>query len=340
MTLITLLLILSLVVFVHELGHFAAAKICGVTVYEFAIGMGPKILSKEKNGTLYSLRALPIGGFVRMKGEDAVEELDEEEWEGSFKSKPALARMFILLAGIFMNFILALVLLLSYFSVIGVPSTLIGEVVPNSPAMQAGIKEKDEILTVNGRKLQRWEDLSRYIAESPNVVEIEVRRSRSAEESENLVFRIMPKTEDNRTVIGVKSEIVRSFPLVVSTAFSTFAMWFVGFFGFLANIFKPNAVKDLVGPVGLYQVVRQVASSGWENLLYLTGYISLNVGIVNLFPIPAFDGGRTVMVLAEMVIRRPLNRRLETALVMGGFMLLVALMLFTFYNDFSRLGIL
>lgn len=341
MTLITLLLILSLVVFVHELGHFAAAKICGVVVYEFAIGMGPKILSREKNGTLYSLRALPVGGFVRMKGEDAMEETDDGDLEGSFKSKPPLARIFILLAGIFMNFVLAIVLLLGYFSLIGVPSTYVGEVIANSPAMLAGINAEDEITIVNGKPLERWENLSKYIADSKGRVEIVVkRRVDTTGKLEERVFTVVPTMEGNRPVIGVKSKIVRNLSIVLSSAFSTFGMWFVGFFGFLANIFKPDAVKDLVGPVGLYQVVGDVASSGWQNLFYLTGYISLNVGIVNLFPIPAFDGGRTVMVVAEMIIGKPLNRKLEMVLIMGGFIVLIGLMLFTFYNDFSRLGIL
>lgn len=341
MTLITLLLILSLVVFVHELGHFVAAKICGVVVYEFAIGMGPKVLSKEKNGTLYSLRALPVGGFVRMKGEDAMEDSEEEDLEGSFKSKPPLARIFILLAGIFMNFVLAITLLLVFFSVIGVPSTVVADVVPGSPAMQAGIQVGDEIVSVNGKRLGKWENLSRYIAESGERAEIVVlRQERHAATWAEHRVEVIPKMEENRLIIGVRSKIVRSIALVVSTALTTFGMWFVGFFGFLANIFKPNVVKDLVGPVGLYQVVGQVASSGWENLLYLTGYISLNVGIVNLFPIPAFDGGRTVMVVAEMMIGKPLNRKLEMALIMGGFMVLIGLMLFTFFNDFSRLGII
>lgn len=323
-------LIISVVVFVHELGHFIMAKRSGVTVHEFAIGMGPTLFSREKNGTKYALRAIPIGGFVSMEGEN-----EESDSEGSFTRKSPLARLGILLAGIFNNFLLGLVLIFIFFCLNGVVTTKIDTPIAGLPAEAAGLAYGDRIEMINGRTVDGWEGVIREIAEDEDgSIDFTVRRG-----EDEISVRIQTVTDpaDGRRIIGIRPLPVKEIGAILSQTISAFWGVFTGVFHLLKNVFRPEVVKDVVGPIGLYRVVGDVGSRGAVNLLFLTGFISINIGIVNLLPIPAFDGGRALMVFAEMVTGKRLNRRLENVLIMAGFVLILFLVVLTFYQDLVRL---
>lgn len=358
MSLIFLILIISLVIFVHELGHFTMAKLCGVTVHEFAIGMGPKLFSKKKGDTLYALRLIPIGGFVRMEGEGLEEEAEEEEaseeavrtvdaeglyveegenapseGEGavvSFADKSPWARLGILLAGVFNNFVFGFILLLIYFLILGSATTTIDKVVEGMPAYEAGLAAGDRILEVEGRQIDEWSDVNRSIQQSGKTrVAIVVQRG-----SERLSLDVdTVKAEDGRLIIGIQSRLSHNFGNSIKNAWALFGMIFTGIFDFFRNLFNPDVVKEVVGPIGLYKVVDEVRMSGLVQLIFLMGYLSINIGIINLFPIPAFDGGRALFVVAELITGKPMNRKLEATLVGIGFALIMVLMVFVFYND-------
>lgn len=329
-------LIITVVVFVHELGHFMMAKKNGVTVHEFAIGMGPIVFSKTKNGTKYSLRMIPIGGFVKMEGEE-----EESDQEGSFTKKSPLARLVILLAGIFNNFLLGFILLLLFFSMTGVTSNTIEVPVSDSPAHLAGMLGGDRIVEIDNHKTESWEDIVAAISSSEGrPLKMLVMRKATADGVEReLHISLSARQEETtgRWIIGIRPRPVKQFGEVFPFAVSSFFGMLTGIFGMLPNLFKSEVAKDLVGPIGLYQVVDDVRQMGIVNLIFLTGFISINIGVINLLPIPAFDGGRALMVLAEMITGKPLNRKLESALIMSGFVIIMLLVVFTFYNDIARL---
>ncbi|MDO4753610.1 MAG: site-2 protease family protein [Bacillota bacterium] len=337
MSIINLLLfflIISVVVFVHELGHFLMAKWNGVTVHEFAIGMGPVLYSREKNGTRYSVRAIPIGGFVSMEGEN--EESDEQ---GSFTQKSPLARLGILLAGVFNNFVLGFLLILLFFSLTGTITNVVLVAGNDTPAYRAGILDGDRIVEINQEKIEKWSEVIQQISSSEDgALEVSIVRERAGAK-ENMRIRIQAEreAETGRWLIGVRPKPVKEFGSVFSQTVTVFLGMFAGIFELLRNIFKPEVTKDLVGPIGLYKVVDDVRQMGLVNLIYLTGFISINIGVINLLPIPAFDGGRSLMVIAEMITGKRLNRKLENTLVIIGFMFILFLVVLTFYNDITRL---
>lgn len=332
-------LIITVVIFIHELGHFAMAKKNGVTVHEFAIGMGPVLFSREKNGTRYSVRAIPVGGFVSMEGEN--EESDEE---GSFTKKSPLARLVILLAGIFNNFVLGFVLLFIFFSLTGVLSNVIevpaGDSIGyDSPAYQAGLMSGDVIMEIDNRKIEHWDEIVQHISESKGeALNISVIRDEAGKEKKlNFSICAVQEEKTGRWLIGIRPRPVRDFGKAFFEAVSAFVAMFTGIFKLLPNLFQKEVARDLVGPIGLYKVVDDVRQMGLIHLVYLTGFISINIGVVNLLPVPAFDGGRALMVVAEMITGRKLNRKLENALIMSGFVIILFLIVLTFYNDISRL---
>lgn len=329
MNIISFVLVLSFIVFVHEFGHFIVAKLNKVKVHEFALGFGPTVLSKQGKETKYALRLLPLGGFVMMEGES--EDSDEE---GSFSRKKPLQRISILLAGPLMNFITSFIVLLIFMSVVGHPTTTLSSVVPNSPAYRAGIQDNDTILAINNTKVDSWNQVIEIISSSniEDTIKLDLRRNNS-EISKNVKPH---KNEQGNVVIGIMTKIGREPGMVMSNTFRTFKSFFTAIGDFLVNIPK-EGVSDVVGPIGLFGFVSQVQQTGAINLLFLVAFISVNVGILNLLPIPAFDGGRILLVLVEMIIRRPINKKIENAVNMLGFALILTLFVFTFYNDIRRL---
>ena len=328
-TLISFIFVFGIIVFAHELGHFATAKWSGIKIHEFSLGMGPAILKKQGKETLYSLRAFPIGGYVKMEGED--EASDDPR---SFSNKKPWQRLIILAAGATMNFILAYVLLVIIMFSVGAPSNTIADIVVDMPAAEAGIMADDKIVSIDGKSISSWEQVTSAINQSEgNTLVIEVLRDGQKE-----TFSITPVLkEDGSYAIGVQTKVLKQVDKAFGMAGDQFKYFFTSIFEFFGSIGKKDVTGELVGPVGLVNIVGEVSKTGLINLLNLAAYISINLGIVNLLPFPALDGGRIIFVLIEMVMGKPVNREKEGYVHFIGFALLMALMVFLVFKDISRL---
>jgi len=328
-TIIAAVFIFGILILAHELGHFAIAKFSGVAVEEFAIGMGPKIFSTEKNNTLYSIRAFPIGGFVKMLGEE-----EEVEDEGSFQKQPLLNRIATIAAGPIMNFILAIILFSIIFFIIGTPTTVIKSVKTGFPAEQAGMMAGDEIIEINGNKIQSWNDVFTLIGSSEeNEKEIKVNRN-----GKILIFNVGTLTdqETGNRIIGITPVNSRNVGSAIIAGIKHTYMVVSMMLSYLVGLIRGKAsTGDIIGPVGIIQMVSQAAKTGIINLLSLAGILSLNLGIINLIPIPALDGSRIMFLLLEGI--RGIEK--ESFIHFIGFVLLLLLMIVVAYRDILRLNL-
>ncbi|MGL5348474.1 MAG: RIP metalloprotease RseP [Peptostreptococcaceae bacterium] len=334
MTIIAAIILFGIIVFIHELGHFLLAKRAGIRIHEFAVGMGPKLFATKKGDTLYSLRLLPIGGYCAMEGEDG-----ESNDPKSFGRKSILQRASVLFAGPFFNIVFAVVLLIPVFIYMGSPSTILGQIIPNSPAQSVGLKVEDKIIDINGNKINSWEDVITSLHSSKGEeVKITVDRDK-----ETKVFKVTPeKNEQGNYVIGIAYKPNKNFFTAIGSAFTTtvdMTKQMIQFFGQLFTGTVPGGVENAVtGPVGVISIVSDQASKGIFNLMYIGAVISLNLGILNLLPIPALDGGRLVMLAIEGIRGgKKLDPNKEAAIHMVGFALLMGFMVFITYKDIVRL---
>ncbi|MGL5328445.1 MAG: RIP metalloprotease RseP, partial [Peptostreptococcaceae bacterium] len=296
MTIIVALLVFSAIVFIHELGHFLFAKINGVKVHEFAIGMGPKLFSIKKD-TEYSVRLLPLGGFVSMEGED-----EDSKDPRSFGQKSILQRASIIFAGPFFNIVLTIILFIPIFMFIGNQTTTLANVTENGPAFKAGIRAGDTIEAINGEEVKTWQDVIHSLNKSDgSEVKISVDRNGNDEE-----LKVTPqKTEDGRYVIGIETKVERSFISSIKNSFATtweMAVQMVTFVGQLVTGTIPGGLENSVsGPLGVINIVSEAAKTGIVNIMYIAAVLSLNLGILNLVPFPALDGGRLFMLGLEAI---------------------------------------
>lgn len=335
------LALLSFVVIVHELGHFTVAKLCGIKVLEFAVGMGPLIFSVTRGETRYSLRMIPIGGFVSMLGEnsdsydeDGSEELEkQEQYERSFANKPPLQKLAVLLAGIFNNMIIGILLMMAYFVINGSVSNVIDAPIAGKPAELAGLMSGDKVVRINGEAVNSWYDVTKLISGSESA-SISVAVDRAGQFVEFGVTA--EQSDDGRFIIGIMPLLQHDLLSSFRASFSAFGEMVVGTVKGFAGLFASGG-QDIVGPIGLYRVVGEVREYGYTPMLMLAGSISISIGLVNLLPIPVLDGGRAVIVLGEMVTRRKLNRKVEGALMLAGIALIFMLMGFAFYNDIANI---
>ena len=334
MTIIAAILLFWIIVFIHELGHFLFAKRAGIKIHEFAVGMGPKLISKQKGETLYSLRLLPLGGYCAMEGEDG-----ESKDPNSFGQKTLLQRASVIFAGPFFNIVLTVILLIPVFLYMGTPSTTLGKIIPDSPAQAVGLEVNDKIVNINGHEINSWNDVVDNLHNSGGKeVKISVDR-----DGELKVFNVTPeKSEEGNYVIGISYKAERSFFGSIGRAFTAtidMAKQMLVFVGQLITGTVPGGVENSVtGPVGVISLVSQQASQGIFNLIYIGAVISLNLGILNLLPIPALDGFRLLMLAIEGLRGgRKLDPNKEAMINMAGFVLLMGFMLFVTYKDILRL---
>lgn len=334
MTIILALLLFGVIVLIHELGHFIFAKKNGITVHEFAIGMGPKLFGKEKNGTLYSIRLLPIGGYVAMEGED-----EESNKPGSFGTKSILQRASVIFAGPFFNLILAIIFLIPVFIYIGSPTTTLDQITDNSPAYEAGLTTGDTIKSINGKEINSWNEFTNEIAKSSGKeLSLVVERN-----NEMLTLNVTPqKSQDGSYKVGVTCIRDKNIINAIKDAFTTTWEMIVQMITFLKQMITgtvPGGFSNSVaGPVGVISIVSDAAKMGIMNLLYLGSIISLNLGIINLVPFPALDGGRLLLLFIEWIRGgKKIDQEKEAMINMIGFCALMAFMVFITYNDVSRL---
>ena len=339
------LVILTTIVAFHEFGHFLFAKLTGVYVYEFAIGMGPKIFGFKKGETEYTIRAIPIGGFCSLAGEDL--DTDDEKKipkERRLQNKKAWQRFLIMVFGPLNNFILA-VLILFLLACIWGGSTMkpiITDVETGSAAEKSGIEAGDTVLKINGNKISTSDDIILYlaVAEPKNGTLFNVKHANGSKE----VIKVNPKKEkiDGETSykygISMQQEkykgIGGAFVYTFKKTVSIFKQMFITI-KFL--ITGGISLGQLSGPVGIYSIVGQTRSSGIANVLYLMAFLSINVGFINLFPIPAFDGGHILFIIIELIKGSPVKPEIENMIHTVFLFLLMLLMVIITINDVIKL---
>lgn len=331
-TLISSLVVFLLVVMLHEFGHFTVAKLSGIKVNEFSIGMGPKLFQKQKGETAYSLRALPIGGYVAMEGEE-----ESSHDPRSFNNAPILKRMAVVLAGAFMNFILAFLAFTIIFSIVGYGSNEIDMVIKDSPAEIAGIKSGDKIIEIDKIKTKDIYEINSLISDKKDE-EINLKINRNGE---NLDINLKPRySEENKMyLIGITSKLKHSFFKSIELGAKRTGEMSLMILKSLKMIFDGSfKMKYLSGPVGVVQMIGSESSKGFLNFLQILALISVNLGVFNLLPIPALDGGKFLFLLIEALRGKPINEKFEQGLSLIGISLLFSLMIYvTIFNDIGRL---
>ena len=333
-TIIAAVVIFLLLVLVHEFGHFIVAKLCGVTVHEFAIGMGPLIFKKEHKGTVYSLRCIPIGGYCALEGEDS-----ESDDPGAFSNKSPLKRILILVAGAVMNLALGFALMcIVMFSpsaqMVAVP--VIESVQEQSAAEDAGLLPGDRIVKINNARIETQMELKFELSRYKGG-EIEIDYDRGGEKR---TTSLIPKQgEDGMYYIGF---IAKAEPLNFGGRLYH-AVQYTAFYGksILVSLWDlvtgSIGMENMSGPVGIVNEIGNAAKSGLDTLLPLAALITINLGLFNLLPLPALDGGRIFFVLVELIIGKKISPEKEGLVHFIGFALLIGLMLFATWNDISRL---
>lgn len=330
MTVIYALLMFCILIFIHELGHFIAAKKCGVKVNKFALGMGPAIWKKQKGETEYSLRAFPIGGFCAMEGED-----EESEDSRAYNNKKPWQKALIAFAGPLMNIILAFIILCIIAFASGSPTTSVGKLVDGSPAIKAGLKEGDKLLKVNGTKIDKWEDVSTALKDGKKGQKIHLDYERNG--SKGSVDTTLMKSDDGRYIIGINPEMQRNpARSIVDGAKNTWTLT-TKMYVVIKQLFTGEvSTKELSGPVGIVYMVNQSASMGFLYFLYLMAIISLNLAIVNLLPLPALDGGRIVLIGIKKITGKAISDEMEGKINTVGLILLLLLMVYVTWNDIVK----
>ena len=345
MTLVYFILILGVTILVHELGHFIFAKRAGIYVYEFAIGMGPRIFSfrRKNDETVYAIRLIPLGGFVQMAGEEI--EVDENIPENKrMQSKTWVQRFLTIIAGCVSNFILALVLLFVVGLFYGAPELkpYIGEALDGYPAKIAGIEENDLILSVNGQKMLASDDVLTKLSIAANGSSVAFKVKKASGDIK--VYNITPQKEkvDDQTVykfgLLFTDKVNHGLGASLNFMVGKFTSMFRSMFEVVSNLITGNlGLKNLAGPVGIYNLVGQESQAGFENILYLVAFLSVNIGFVNLLPFPAFDGGRIMFLVIEKIKGSKVNPKVENIIHGIGFLLLLLLLLVITFQDISRL---
>lgn len=333
-TIVASVIIFGLLIFIHELGHYLVAKLARIRVLEFAIGFGKELLGWKKKETRYTLRLFPLGGFCRLLGEDP----EDAHEKGSFQEKTLITRFAVISAGSVMNFLLAVVLFsLVYFFFWGVPQThftRIGEVLPQSRAYDAGLRDQDIILAIDGVEMENWDSVVSYINANPeNQITLLVEREKS-----EFVIPVVPVEEDGRGLIGI-APVYQKYMFVSSVGLGFTYTWFFVklIFVSLAQMITGDIPPDVAGPVGIVAVIGEVMRTGLSNLFSLAAIISINLGIINLLPIPALDGSRLIFLALEGIRGKPIDPQKEGFIHFIGFTVLIMLMILIAFQDITRL---
>ena len=337
MTFLIAVAMLGLIIFVHELGHFLTAKFFKMPVSEFSIGMGPQVFSLDTKETTYSFRAIPIGGYVNIEGMEVGSQV-----ENGFNSKPAYQRFIVLFAGVFMNFLTAFLIIFSIAQMNGrmeyEEKAIIGALVKGGANEQV-LKVDDKILELDGKKITLWSDIPEVTKEALDKKELSAIIERDGKE-EKLVLKLTKDEENNRVVLGISPKSKKtnlSFTESLIFAKNSFVSILKDTVGGLFTLFSGKAdLKEISGPVGILKVVGEVSKFGWTSIASLAVILSINIGVLNLLPIPALDGGRIIFVLLEL-FRIKVNKKWEEKLHKFGMVVLLFFIVMISVNDVWKL---
>lgn len=330
MTIVYAIIIFCILIFVHELGHFIVAKACGVKVNEFSIGMGPAFFKRQRGETLYALRVLPIGGYCAMEGED-----EDSEDERAFNNKPSWQRACVLAAGAFMNLLTAVILLIIIALWSGQPTTTVDRVLDDSPAYEAGIQQGDRIVSIDGQKVEEWNDIIELVGQSSeNSAAISVMRDGR---EITLTSRLEYDEEAGRNKVGISPASEHNLGAAAVTGVKNTGSMTVMMYDILKKLITGEvSAKELSGPVGIVYAVNDSAKAGIIYVVYLSALLSLNLAIMNLLPFPALDGGRLLFLLIRKITGKRVTDEMEGRIHFVGIMLLMLLMVYVTWNDIIR----
>ena len=331
-TILLTLVMFGIIIFAHEGGHLLCAKACHIYVEEFSVGMGPLLFSFQKGETQYSLRLLPIGGYCKMPGEDG-----ESDHPNGFYKKNVPQRMLVVAGGALFNILFAILLFIVAYMGLGTATSepLIGEVNPDYPAYSAGLEAGDRITAINGTEIDSWNDMTSFIQENVgNELTLDI--DRNGEQKEITVTPV--KGDSGSGIIGVVAarESVSVGSAIKTGFIQTYELTKLVLVSLWQMITGAIGV-ELSGPVGVGQMVGQVASYGFFNFLVFVAAISVNLGVVNLLPLPALDGSRLVFLVLEGIRRKPLSPNVEGTIHFVGFVLLMLLLVVITYFDITRI---
>ncbi len=352
-SLLSFILVLGILIFVHEMGHFLVAKFFGVRVLKFSLGFGNKLISRKWGDTEYLISAFPLGGYVKMYGENPGEIVSDADRDCSFAHKPVWQRFGIILAGPVFNLLFAVFLFIGMFFFAGLPTpldnTVIAKVGVDSAAERAGLKEGDIIFTIDSHEVTSWQHISELIKHSGgNDIELVVYRGDTrlyivARPVMEKVKNIFGEEVGERYLLGISrsSEVVWEkagfFEAVKAGFIQTWNLIYLTLLGLLKIIQQIIPATELGGPIRIAEIAGQQMDAGWLNFIHFMGLLSINLGILNLLPIPVLDGGHLVFMTIEAIRKKPLPERVMIMSQQVGIALLGALMIFVFYNDIARI---
>ena len=347
-SIISAIIVLGVLIFVHELGHFLFAKLFDVGVEKFSLGFGTKIVGFRKGETEYLISAFPLGGYVKMIGESGEGELSEADQARSFASKPPLQRIAIVAAGPVFNLLFAYLLFILIYMV-GVPAatTKIGEVMKDKPAARAGLMANDVVTAIDGRPVQRWDDLAKTIAEGKGQpLELKVRRGDTV-----LTIRVTPETRSGKNLFGetVTSPVIGVVAAgeIVTDRFGPLDAFVKGsaqswnvikltILSLVKLVERAIPLDTIGGPIMIAKMAGQQAAAGGVSFLAFMALLSVNLGVLNLLPVPILDGGHLFFYFWELIFRRPVSMKTREIAQQIGLVMLIGLMVLAFYNDIAR----
>lgn len=343
LTIFIALLVFGIIVLIHEFGHYIVAKKSGIKVEEFAIGMGPKIMSKQYGETLYSIRVLPLGGFCKMLGED-----EDSKDHRAFTNKSVGIRIAVIFAGPLMNLLLAFTIIAWIVGSNGYVTTSINDVIPDTPAEMSGLQIGDRIISLDGQKIHIRQEISLILSQIKNKsVEVVVLRN-----GERVSKLITPAIDQNtkQGFLGISFDVnevgeANFFEIVEQSFWEVIFVVKQVVIGFIQIVTGQVSRDQIAGPVGVIQMIGETYESGLktsfflaiQSVIYFAAIISANLGVMNLLPIPALDGGRLVFLIIEAFRGKPMSVEKEGMVHFIGFALLMVFMVFVLYNDIARI---
>jgi regulator of sigma E protease len=336
-TILVTILIFGVLIFIHELGHFLVAKACKVKVNEFAMGMGPTLIKWQGKETKYALRAFPIGGFVSMEGED-----ESSGEKNAFCNKPIWQRILVVITGPLMNMLLGFIILIVVVAMTPLNgSNVIARFNDGAVSNQeGGLQVGDELLSINGNSILVDTDIVYSLLRAKDgIADIDVMRNGEFLHLEDVQFRTVetdgkPQIDIDFKVKAIEKDIFSVSKMAFNKTLSYAKTIWVSF---LDMVTGNVGINELSGPIGAGQVIGQTIQLGLSSVLNIAAFISINVGIFNLFPFPALDGWRFFVLIIEGIRRKPINRKYESIINLAGLALLMGLMLFVTFNDVFRL---
>ncbi len=349
MSFLSAIILLGVIIFVHELGHFLSAKLAGVKVLKFSLGFGPKLIGRKYGDTEYLISSIPFGGYVKMLGEHSEDEIKDEERIRAYTKQPVWKRFIIVFSGPFFNLLFAVGILFFIF-IYGLPVLVpeVGDVLPQTPAEKSGLLKGDTIISIDGVEIKQWNEMTNIIRSSPDK-SLNLRIKRKAE---IITISITPEKKIVKDIFGQEKEIAligikpsgntfiskSNFPGALANSIrKTWEILVLTVVAVIKLIQRVIPMETIGGPILIIQMAGEQASLGFLNFFLFMAIININLGILNLLPIPILDGGHIVFLGIEAIRRKPLNEKVIAVAQRVGLAIILLIMAFAIYNDVIRI---